>query len=814
MPTALAPPLFLFDLGNPNGTGLYGSLYSEQQISSGTMFRGDRRTILVGLVQRAQPGTVTGGRIWDFVDPTGAAVAFGIGALDQTPTAGTFAGSYNGSSTGLTTLAYNISAAALITALNANSAVTSAGGISSVTLLDTGLYEIRFATVGTKFLFAWDGTNLTPQSAATGSRIVTGDATHIEVQTLQLAQRPYAYNDTWTAAPAASATISQTQTGSATATSIQRITLDVVPFDGTFVVSLDLDGVTVSASIPFNATGQQFTQQLSTASPDQIPVFNVTKVPPLGWDIAYLAVGSRPAMTSDVSGLKVPLTLEGTINLATEQMAAAFGALDTLDALMEMQYTPAGGDSWTPYQGPETIKKDLLDFSTLLPNPSVDYLTLAEADARYSRVATRDTGKIVYVDSVFGDDATGLRQRLDRPFLGLEAARDAAFSGYTIIVRPGVYTCSSPLAKTGVNWDFAAGATVTRTLSGVAPAGGIWDDLGSAIICKVTGYGVFTLTGSTTDNTTDTGPVHLSHASSDMEIHCLSLLETCDYDNFNCSAVRQTDGTLRLHTGRIYTQEHQGIWWDKGPAWITVDGEIDGGTVEGQGIYVSAASSPTGALWVLAKKIIGNPAMQISGEATAQVWIECSEVIGPVSTVQVSGCKFYLTTQKISTTTGGNYAIAISGGLAWITTQKISGQAILMSGGTLFADVQQFEDPSLATGPMIQIGADSTLDLRFHRLQTASTAYNAVEVSSSTATVSLRGGTIDASSGTSANPITKSGGVLKLYGVTLVAQVGRDSISAATAQNVVALGAWANKAVDSDVTITTAGGLTIDADVI
>ena len=58
------------------------------------------------------------------------------------------------------------------------------------------------------------------------------------------------------------------------------------------------------------------------------------------------------------------------------------------------------------------------------------------------------------------------------------------------------------------------------------------------------------------------------------------------------------------------------------------------------------------------------------------------------------------------------------------------------------------------------------------------------------------------------------GGTWILRGGTLVSNGTQKSINAATSQNVVAMGAWANNAAHSNVTITTTGGLTVNSAVV
>lgn len=58
-----------------------------------------------------------------------------------------------------------------------------------------------------------------------------------------------------------------------------------------------------------------------------------------------------------------------------------------------------------------------------------------------------NVGKTLYVDSVFGNDTTALRESFTSPFLTIEAAEDASAPGDTIIIRPGSYNLTRSLGK-------------------------------------------------------------------------------------------------------------------------------------------------------------------------------------------------------------------------------------------------------------------------------------------------------------------------------------------------------------------------------
>ena len=98
--------------------------------------------------------------------------------------------------------------------------------------------------------------------------------------------------------------------------------------------------------------------------------------------------------------------------------------------------------------------------------------------------------------AVNGNDTTGARNNLAKPFLTLEAARDAAVSGDTIFVYPGAYavttTATNGLAKDGVNWFFYPGAIVTKTTNGW-----MFNMIGLTLASNVYGKGSFYKTGGT-----------------------------------------------------------------------------------------------------------------------------------------------------------------------------------------------------------------------------------------------------------------------------------------------------------------------------
>lgn len=233
---APSTPVRLYNIQAPQSNEVYGSVFDQAQADAQNFFSNDGIKQRIALVVPA-PQNAPGNRLFDYVDPTGATVELAVGAINSQVTGGTYQLSYNSSTTGLTALAFDISAANLQTALNANAAVTSGGNTVTVTLQSTGVYRVAFDQVGVRFLFACDGANLTPTGTVTASRVVTGSASVKEVQIIRLLQRPYAYNATWSAFPVAAAAVTNLQTGTSLLPSIQRVSLDPEPYDGSFVVN-------------------------------------------------------------------------------------------------------------------------------------------------------------------------------------------------------------------------------------------------------------------------------------------------------------------------------------------------------------------------------------------------------------------------------------------------------------------------------------------------------------------------------------------------------------------------------------------------
>lgn len=426
------------------------------------------------------------------------------------------------------------------------------------------------------------------------------------------------------------------------------------------------------------------------------------------------------------------------------------------------------------------------------------------ATARETLVVGRVDSSL-YVDLANGNDSTGTRERADLPYLTLAAAKAAATSGDTIYVRPGAYTCSASLAKNGVNWHFAAGASVTFA-SDVSTVG-IWDDGGTAMVFAVTGDGDFTR--STADEFLGFKLVNCSHASSVMSIRGRDFTSTGSTDG-TCSVFWQDAGELYFEARNI-TQtggNSYAVWWSNGAGY--------GRCAKCESEYIAYSSSvnatPTGDGHFAADEIIGQVASGGS-DTTAAAWVRCNILrAAGISVSSSGGARLYVEAQKIFG------RLELSGGLVYVRSDKLSAvanggattpsliYAVAGGTGTYRVDVTHL-DPVSYTGETI-VAAGGTLEVIGGSLVGGASAKGIV-VSGGTAT--FIGTRIDTAANSSANPVTKSGGTLTLKDCTLVAEGTRNSIEAATAQTVAVGGTLtANRPLDADVTLT--GGLYVRSD--
>ncbi len=249
----------------------------------------------------------------------------------------------------------------------------------------------------------------------------------------------------------------------------------------------------------------------------------------------------------------------------------------------------------------------------------------------------------------------------------LATAVAAAVSGQTIRVGPGSYVVTSNLAKAGVNWDFAPGATVTRQ---DATSGFIFDDGGAAMTFTISGAGNFNRDYSALSAaaTNDSGVLKVSHASSDITFHFRKLLGNLQASgNLDAAeaVIYQTGGKLTIDgdllsyvggSGGQTTAFCYGITYTNGEfnGFINrIETSYDQATADIHPIKINVTASPTGDFRLSSNKIYNanfaaatteKSILFTSSQATATAWIDTKYLAGSITN---SGGVGYVTGQQL-----------------------------------------------------------------------------------------------------------------------------------------------------------------------
>lgn len=377
-------------------------------------------------------------------------VRLGVGEFDKAPATGSWPLALNGDSTGLTALDGSITADALKALLIANPAVVAAGGISAVTL--TGrTYRIYYTTTGAKPDFTTTDNDLLPLSAVSISRAVVGDDTHKEVVAITVKRRPYAYCDSWTAAPAANVSCAITIAGAAVdpkADCVQTITLTPGCYDGRYSIPVVLPntgtgdgGTNITQAITFFATDDadamlarlQTHPEVVKDGTSGVSVTGVAGGPYTVTFINHLGSLVIAEMVPANIDLAAPRTLTGDLDLNQDGMAEFFDTVtgDTASLVVELEIQFPGGSPAKPFQDAWTFGRDLFDNETLRPRTDATFPTNGEI-VRYLRDIT--------------------------DFAGLSAIDTAGGSVQCVVVS---------IAGAPRMWELVAGTDATDTASGI-----------------------------------------------------------------------------------------------------------------------------------------------------------------------------------------------------------------------------------------------------------------------------------------------------------------------------------------------------------
>ena len=256
------------------------------------------------------------------VDRSTTSVKLGIGSRIGLPETGDYTLTFGGDTTSAIPAA--ATAGQIATALNALSAISSAGGVTVTGALDDH-FTIRFATAGTRGSFTADVSQVIPDTVAVIDERLAGSATAKEVAEIQLRLTPAVFQPTWTnLSTTVTATIATTVTGSGVQNEIQRLTFSQKPFAGTFRLTFPDIALTSNSTVTAGTFITTVTHGLELNQPITITGFDTTIT---GFTRgATVFVNSIPSVTSFL----VATTAGGTtITTASATAATTAGSIAT-----------------------------------------------------------------------------------------------------------------------------------------------------------------------------------------------------------------------------------------------------------------------------------------------------------------------------------------------------------------------------------------------------------------------------------------------------------------------------------------------------
>lgn len=431
--------------------------------------------------------------------------------------------------------------------------------------------------------------------------------------------------------------------------------------------------------------------------------------------------------------------------------------------------------------------------STITPGATVGY-SQTSVDAKF-----RALTNILYV-AKSGNDSTGLRNRLDKPFLNISNANVAAVVGDVVHVYPGTYDEYFPLKA---NLFFHPGAKLHYTSTPPDIAGlSLLNDGGGAVDITISGSGEFiNQSGLTEGNTLEV--LDIANAQSKFSMQCKTLMITnsqvggpdhvvvianCSRFNLEADRIAQpkggnanADGVLWSGGDNVYIHVKDisvvgnGVWEESSANTATpINMYVEADLINADESAVYTSGSNTNAItWVRSKLLISTNSSTISAISTGKLYVHAQKIWGRSSLQPVIG---------------------INAGKVWIEADKVTSENqsyLQVSGGTVDISVQQYEDTHGTVTNGIYSGGGTTT---IHGGRIDATGYAVQHVGG---TLKINGAII---SSVTNSPILVAGSGLTLKDCTLISTSGKASIIAASAQTVTIDGTLTVSSIPTNIT--------------
>ena len=363
---------------NPR-TGLaFGNFNGSSQITNPTVTLGDTARFEIYLVEDTGLNTYPRQEV---AFPGSPGIRIAVGPIDEPPLAGTWTISFGGDTT--SALAYNITAAALSTALNALASITAAGGVTVSKIADN--YNIVFNENGARGEITTNPAALIPLSAATVAVLQVGTSTRPQIALVHL-QRTIAGLATSFSPTAASAITIESLSAWNGSRATYRASIAPDPKGGSFTLAFDAaTGTDVSsAAIAVGASAIDVQNALNLGA--LVDKVGVTQVGAYAYDITVTAEPGTNGLTASSAGLISFSGYVGELSLNTAEAISLLDGAASVQTTLEVEIT-SDSKTLTILQLPCTLQNAVIDAGAVEPLVLDTYLSQSVADGRYARQA-------------------------------------------------------------------------------------------------------------------------------------------------------------------------------------------------------------------------------------------------------------------------------------------------------------------------------------------------------------------------------------------------------------------------------------------
>lgn len=285
-------------------------------------------------------------------------------------------------------LDFDATAAEVQTALNNTAWITADGGVTV-----TGqilVFLVSWTTTGTNAQMTGFAGNLQPLSIVECGTLVDGTASLQEIQSVEVYQNVASFVELTTDSDPAGITIDELQAGGGGNNQKYRITLDPLPYDGSFTLTIDngTNPVEESGFINWNSSAEDFVTVLEAMTAVVAGGVEVIEETTSQWLVMFIGALANTAVdvTGDASALQViPLKL-GTLDLDTPGIALLLNGADSVTTYFVIVGIPPGESGEQEIlRLVITLNAAVIGSSSTSPQPFVSFFNTTQSDARYLR---------------------------------------------------------------------------------------------------------------------------------------------------------------------------------------------------------------------------------------------------------------------------------------------------------------------------------------------------------------------------------------------------------------------------------------------